>query len=376
MKYTYLLLLLIALGCAAPQPQNAQQTISDISEPDTKTYELQLVVPELDIPWGMTFLPDGSMLITEKKGRLLHHKDGQTTEVSGLPESLYVRGQGGLLDVLAHPDYAQNGYIYLTMGSSEGGGEGGNTMVVRAKLQDMVLTDMETIYKATPNTKSGNHWGSRLAFDREGYLYFTIGDRFNRDVNPQDLTRDGGKVYRLHDDGRIPQDNPFVGQAGAKTAAYSYGHRNPQGMTRHPKTGAIWTHEHGPKGGDEVNIIQPGNNYGWPVITYGRNYTGTSITDETARPGMEQPLYYWLPSIAPSGMAFGTAKYPEWEDDLLVGSLKFEYLERLDLEDGKVVAREKLFADVGRVRSVETDAEGNLYLGVEGKGIFRVVAVE
>jgi glucose/arabinose dehydrogenase len=211
-------------------------------------------------------------------------------------------------------------------------------------------------------------------FDNEGYLYFSVGDRGRRDDNPQDLTRDGGKVYRLHDDGTIPSDNPFVETDGAVKAAFSYGHRNPQGMVRHPKTGAIWTHEHGPLGGDEINIIRAGANYGWPEITYGKNYSGTTITKDTALPGMEQPLYYWIPSIAPSGMTFVSGGvYPEWEGSLLVGSLKFEYLERLVIENNKVIYREKVAEDIGRVRDVIMGVDGYIYLAVENKGVYKIV---
>ncbi len=193
-------------------------------------------------------------------------------------------------------------------------------------------------------------------------------------MNPQDITRDGGKIYRIHDDGRIPNDNPFVGKSGSKTAIYSYGHRNPQGLAKHPETGKIWEHEHGPRGGDEINIVQIGKNYGWPVITYGINYSGTKITDETSRPGMEQPLYQWTPSIAPSGMTFVTSdKYPKWKGNLLVGSLSFQDLERLELKNNKVTYREKLLDGMGRVRNVRQGPDGFIYVGIEGKGIYRLV---
>ena len=205
-------------------------------------------------------------------------------------------------------------------------------------------------------------------------MYFGIGDRGNRDVNPQDISRDGGKIYRLNLDGSIPKDNPFVGKENAKEAVFSYGHRNPQGMVTHPKTGEIWEHEHGPKGGDEINIIRSGINYGWPTITYGINYSGTPITDKTSMPNMAQPYYYWVPSIGPSGMAFSSSGvYPDWTDNLFAGSLKFEYLERLVIENNKVVKREKVLDKIGRVRNVVEGPDGYLYLGVEGKGILKIV---
>jgi glucose/arabinose dehydrogenase len=338
------------------------------------SYTVETVVADLDIPWGIDFLPDGTLLITEKKGELLLHKDGETKTIAGMPD-VVVRGQGGLMDVAVDPDYESNGWIYLSYASDlENDGKGANTTIARAKLDNMTLVDLEVLYKATPNTKRGQHFGSRIEFDTEGYLYFTIGDRGNRDVNPQDLTRDGGKVYRINRDGSIPEDNPFMERNNAKTAIYSYGHRNPQGMARHPETGEIWTHEHGPQGGDEINIIEAGKNYGWPRITYGINYSGTKITDDTSLPGMEQPLHYWDPSIAPSGMAFVTGDiYPNWRGNLLVGSLKFQYVNRVTLEGNKVVGEEKIVQGLGRVRSICTSPDGYIFVGIENKGVVRIL---
>lgn len=313
------------------------------------------------------------MLISEKNGTLIHFKDGQKTKVKNVPE-VYQRGQGGLLDLELHPNYKENGWIYITYSSTEGGGEGGNTALIRARLQNGALTDIEKLYKGAENSTRGQHFGSRIEFDDKGYLYFTIGDRGNRDENPQDLSRDGGKVYRLHDDGRIPDDNPFVQTPNAKKAIYSYGHRNLQGLIWHPEFKEIWNHEHGPMGGDEINAIKPGANYGWPIITYGINYNGTPITDQTEKPGMEQPLHYWVPSIAPSGFAYvNSAIYPQWKGNLLVGSLKFQYLERLEMEGRKVTHRENLMVGIGRLRNVRIGPDGYIYVAVENKGIFKVV---
>jgi glucose/arabinose dehydrogenase len=353
----------------------AQQTESSVKaeEPANLKYTTEVVVSDIPIAWGLEFLPDGSMLIAEKAGDLIHFKNGVKTKIEGMPE-VYNRGQGGLLDVKLHPDYANNGWIYISYASSEGEGSGGNTAIMRAKLNGNTLTNQEVLYKAEPNTTRGQHFGSRIVFDNDGYLFFSIGERGDHFVNPQDLTRDNGKVYRLHDDGKIPTDNPFVNTPNAKKAIYSYGHRNPQGMIVHPTTGEIWTHEHGPQGGDEINIIKPAKNYGWPVISYGINYDNTIITELTAKEGMEQPLFYWVPSIAPSGLAIVTSdKYPDWKDNLLVGSLKFGYVERLIIENNKVVKREKLFEGVGRVRNVKQAPDGFIYLGVEGKGIVKVI---
>jgi glucose/arabinose dehydrogenase len=333
----------------------------------------EVIVPDLTIPWGFTFLPDGALLITEKTGQLIHFKDGIKSLISGAPE-VYLRGQGGFMDIILDPNYEENGWIYMSYSSTNNREEGGNTTIGRARLKNKALVDFELLYKAVPNTKKGQHWGSRLAFDDEGFLYFTIGDRGLRDVNPQDLTKDGGKVYRINPDGSIPNDNPFIDSIEAKTAIYSYGHRNPQGMVRHPKTGQIWTHEHGPKGGDELNIIEKGKNYGWPVISYGVNYSGTKFTELTEKEGMMQPLYYWVPSIAPSGMAFiNSEKYRDWDENLLVGSLKFEYLNMCTIKNNKIVKQERLLDGIGRVRSVEQGPDGYIYVGVENLGIVKLL---
>lgn len=373
-KKIYSLLFIISITCFTC----AQQMESEVKaeDPVDINYTTELVVPELNIPWGMTFLPDGSMLITQKSGELIHFKDGTKTNIEGVP-GVYVRGQGGFLDIELHPDYENNGWIYMTYASQEGEEEGGNTALIRAKLNGTTLVELEQLYKAGPNSKKGQHWGSRIEFDDEGYLYFSIGDRGNRDENPQDITRDCGKIYRLNDDGSIPKDNPFVDVENAKTAIFSYGHRNPQGMAKNPFTGAIWVNEHGPQGGDEINVVEKGKNFGWPVISYGINYNGTSFTDITEKEGMEQPLFYWVPSIAPSGMAIVSSdKYPDWEGNVLVGALKFKYLERLILENNEVIKREKLFENIGRVRNVVQAPDGYIYVAVEGKGIYKIVPEE
>ncbi|MGK0252694.1 MAG: glucose/arabinose dehydrogenase [Mariniflexile sp.] len=371
MKHTSILLTLLLATCLSC----AQQIESEIKaeSPSFKNHTNEIVVPDLSIPWGLAFLPDGSLLITEKSGELIHFKNGVKTTIEGIPE-VYVRGQGGLMDLKLHPNYNENGWIYFSFASAEGEGDGGNTAIMRAKLKDNTLIDKQLLYKANPNTKKGQHFGSRIEFDNNGYLYFSIGERGERDMNPQDITRDCGKIYRLYDDGRIPEDNPFVNTPNAKKAIYSYGHRNPQGMTKNPETGDIWVHEHGPQGGDEINIIKKGKNYGWPVISYGINYDSTSFTDLTEKEGMEQPFFYWVPSIAPSGMTFVTSdKYPDWKGNLLVGSLKFNYLERLIITDNEVIKREKLMEGIGRVRNVHQGTDGYIYVGVEGKGVIKII---
>lgn len=340
---------------------------------DNTSYTTELVVDGIGIPWGIDFLPDESMLVTEKSGTLYHIVNGKKTAIKNVP-AVYNRGQGGLLDIKVHPDFKNNNFIFITYASEEGEGKGGNTALIRAELKNNALENIKTLYKATPNTTRGQHFGSRIVIDDQGFIFFTIGERGNRDENPQDITRDGGKLYRLHIDGSVPKDNPFVGKENAKEAIWSYGHRNPQGMEINPETNTIWLHEHGPKGGDEINIPKKGLNYGWPSITYGKNYSGTTITKDTSKPGMEQPVFYWVPSIAPSGMSFVTSdKYPNLKGNLLSGSLKFQYLEHNILDDENVTKRERLLKDIGRVRSVEEGPDGFIYIGVESKGILKLV---
>jgi glucose/arabinose dehydrogenase len=363
-----LLITALAFQLSCAQVENTPP----IKTPTAVSYTTELVVPDVEIPWGMVFLPNGSLLYTEKEGKLILFQYGKKNEISGLPKT-YVRGQGGLMGLALHPNFEQNNRIYFAMATPNNDASGGNTGIYSATLLGNALKNVKLLYKAEPDTKKGQHFGSRIVFDKEGYLYFSVGDRGNRDENPQDITRDNGKIYRLNDDGSIPKDNPFVGIDGAKQAIYSYGHRNPQGLTLHPKTGALWENEHGPRGGDEINIIEAGKNYGWPKITYGKNYSGTTITKNTALPGMEQPFYYWVPSIAASGMAFVTGnKYPDWEGDLLVGSLTKTYLERLTIRNNKVVAREKIADGIGRVRDVIIGPYGYIHIAVEFEGIYRI----
>jgi len=373
-KYTlfFFTIIIILVSC---EKSNQKEITASLDPGNFNGYEIETVVDGIDVAWGMAFLPDGSMLITEQEGNLIHFKNGEKILVQGVPK-VYYENQGGLLDIELHPNYKENGWIYFSYSSHiENQGKGANTAIMRAKLVDNKLVDQEILYEATPNTTKGGHFGSRLEFDREGYLYISIGDRQNRDVNPQDINRDNGKIYRLNDDGSIPLDNPFYNTEGAVKAIYSYGHRNPQGMTMHPLTGQIWTHEHGPQGGDEINIIHPGKNYGWPKITYGINYDDTIITDDTSLPGMEQPLHYWVPSIAPSGMAFVTSdKYPNWKGNLMVGSLKFKYLNRCVIEDNIVIKEEKIMEGmVGKVRNVRQAPDGYIYVSIEQLGIVRII---
>lgn len=365
---------IIACCILVPFLANSNETLPASLSQFNENITAKLHFADSGIPWGMAWLPNGDLLITLRDGKLKRLKKGQSNAeiISDLPE-IAVGSQGGLLDIAVHPDYANNGWIYFSY-AKEDNKSNKSTAIMRAKLSGKKLTEQEDIYVAQAYGRKGNHFGSRLVFDNQGYLYFSIGDRGKRDLNPQDITRDAGKVYRLHDDGRIPDDNPFVNNDKAKKAIYSYGHRNPQGMVKHPITGDIWTHEHGPRGGDEVNLIGKGKNYGWPIISYGINYSGTEITDLTQKKGMEQPLWYWDPSIAPSGMAFVTSdKYPYWQGNILVGSLKFGQIVMVTLAGNKAVKAEVVRDELTRVRNIKQGPDGYIYVGVDGQGIYKLI---
>jgi glucose/arabinose dehydrogenase len=357
---------------------NAFDSLPMQTKGSDKNISTSLLADGISIPWAMAQLPSGEILISERKGELRVFKNGSllSKRITGLPE-IHNHRQGGLLDLALHPDFAKNQWIYFTYASKSGKKDGSNTALMRATLNisNLSLTDKKLIYKAQPNSTKGQHYGSRIVFDDKGYIYFSVGDRGQRDVLPQDINKDGGKIYRLHDDGKIPVDNPFVNLADAKSAVFSYGHRNPQGLSIDPLTQKIWSHEHGPRGGDEVNVIKKGANYGWPVISYGINYNNTTLTELTKKSGMEQPKLYWNPSIAPSGMAFiSSDKYPQWQGKVLVGSLKFHHLILLEIRNNEVVKQTKLLADVGgRVRNVIQGSDGYIYLGIDGKGIIQLL---
>lgn len=327
-------------------------------------FRVVTVVEGLEHPWGLAFLPDGGMLVTERPGRLRLVRQGRLDPqpVEGLP-AIAAKGQGGLLDVALHPDFAQNRLIYISFAAAGEGGIG--TEVARGRLNGHRLEGVQTIFHLQPKSDKGIHFGSRLVFDRAGYLFITLGDRGEM-ARAQKWDDHAGSVIRLHDDGRVPADNPYKSHSGWKPEIYSIGHRNVQGAALHPQTGELWAHEHGPQGGDEINIIRAGNNYGWPVITYGVNYgLGTRIGMGTHRQGMIQPLHYWVPtSIAPSGMAFYEGdRFVHWQGDLFVGALREEMLVRLRFEGARVVEEEHLLKDaLGRIRDVRSGPDGYLYL--------------
>jgi len=321
------------------------------------------VAEGLEHPWGLAFLPDGRMLVTERPGRLrIVARDGQiSAPVSGVPR-VRARGQGGLLDVVLHPRFAENRLVYLSF--SEPGSGGSGTAVARGRLEGNALQGMEVIFRQTPKVDTAFHYGARLVFDREGKLFVGTGDRGMQDT-AQDLALGQGKLFRLNDDGTPASGLPFADRPGTHPGTFSYGHRNIQGMALHPTSGLLWTHEHGPRGGDEINIARSGRNYGWPVITFGINYTGTTIGDGlTEKPGMEQPLFQWTPSIGVSGMAFYSAeRFPAWQGDLFVGGLALTRLERLELDGERVRHREVLLDDWNqRIRDVRQGPDGALYV--------------
>ena len=323
---------------------------------------LTTVASGLEAPWGLAFLPDGRMLVTERPGRLrLVSDSGQlSAPLEGVPR-VFAMGQGGLLDVALDPGFGENRTLYLSYSEPVDGKA--RTAVARARLAGDRLEDVSVIFRQEPAVDARHHFGSRLVFDREGRLYVTMGDRGTQRDSAQDLGTHIGTVVRINPDGSAPADNPFAGREGAKAEIWSFGHRNIQGAALHPATGELWTHEHGPRGGDEINIARAGLNYGWPVITYGREYHGPKIGEGTAKAGMEQPLHYWVPSIAPSGMAFYTADaIPGWKGNLLVGALAAMQVARLELGPDNTVKHEERIAIAERVRDVRQGPDGAVYL--------------
>ena len=343
---------------------HASQALAATIQTELQRIDYQVLTTGLNHPWSLAFLPDGRMLVSERAGDLrLIGADGllDPRPVGGLPP-IHQYGQGGLLDVVLHPDFLRNRLVYFSY--AEQGPRGYGTAVARGRLRGHRLEEVQVIFRLQPKTAKTYHFGSRLVFDRQGHLFITLGDRGGR-MRAQDLGDLAGKLVRIDDDGTIPPDNPFVGVPGARAEIWSYGHRNIQGAALHPLSGQIWIHEHGPQGGDELNIPLPGRNYGWPVITYGVEYvSGLPIGEGTRKPGMQQPIHYWVPSIAPSGMAFYTGdRFPAWRGDLFIGSLKFRLLVRLRLDGERVLHEERMLADeLGRIRDVRQGPDGLIYL--------------
>jgi glucose/arabinose dehydrogenase len=355
-------------------------TPGGVVESEVQKFVVDTVISGLSVPWGLAFLPDGDLLISERAGTLHRFSKGKLSPpIKGLPP-IMAFGQGGLLDLSLHPDYEKNGWIYIAYSAlnTESKNRIGNTAILRARLQGDKLVDQQIIYKGTPDTDRGHHFGCKIAFDNKGHIFFGNGERGQHFDFPQKLDNSNGKIHRLNDDGSVPDDNPFVGVPGAVQSIYSYGHRNPQGTCIHPVTGELWVSEHGPRGGDELNLIKPGLNYGWPVISYGINYDGTILTKYSEKEGMEQPVFYWTPSIAPCGMTFVTGnRYKSWQNNLLVGALSFKYLERMVIKNHSVMHREKLLEGIGRVRNVVMSPDGIIYIAIENPGkILRLIPIE
>jgi glucose/arabinose dehydrogenase len=335
-------------------------------------YRIVEVVNGLVRPWSIAFLPNGDVLITERPGRLRIARNGKLLEkpVEGVPEAVF-SSQGGLLEVMPHPNFASNRFLYLTYSKPLTEPKQSTTALIRGRFENDRLTDVQQLFESV--SQGRGHFGGKIAFDKNGYLFLTLGDRQappqgNLEAHPaQDLSNHHGKMIRLHDDGRVPADNPFVSKAGARPEIWSYGHRNIQGIAIHPETGDVWTHEHGPQGGDELNLVQPGRNYGWPVIGYGVNYrTGLAIHTGTHREGMEQPVHIWVPSIGISGLMVYTGdRFPQWRGNLFAGALVGQRLARLTLKDKDVVHEETLAQNLGRIRDVRQGPDGLIYLVTE-----------
>lgn len=379
-------LLILALGAAfnvdwggsALRPAMAASQPLEVGEPPHKesdadvSFTATAITDQLTMPWSFAFLPDGDILVTERGGTLqrLAPDSGLLTPIAGVPEVFY-QGQGGLFDIALHPDFPEPAWVYLTYSAPMGEGRS-TTRLARALLQGDALREVEVLYTTAPLLDTKKHYGSRLLFDGE-YLYMTMGERGQREL-AQHLDTDLGKVLRFNRDGSIPGDNPFATTRGALPAIFTYGHRNPQGLARHPATGELWVTEHGPQGGDELNRLVAGANYGWPVITYGEEYGGGKIGEGSEKPGMEQPLYYYVPSIATGGLGFYQgSQFPDWNGDAFIGALRALHLNRLSLGTDGEVTEHRLLADLNlRVRDVKQGPDDNLYVLSEQGSLVRL----
>ncbi len=378
MKSTkYYLSALLIIGITFSGKSCTSKEESPVS-PDTElkfTTQTEKLVIKVDTlhrgfqnPWGMTWLTDGRMLVTERKGEILIFKDDKFTgaKVQGLP-AVYANGQAGLLDITVHPNFEQNGWIYISYAKPIPGG--GATTIARFKLKGNAATEFQDLLVTTPVWNGGTHYGSRIVFDNQGFLYFTNGERGSQN-NAQDLSNSHGKIHRIKDDGTIPTDNPFLNTPNAVKSIWTYGNRNPQGMIYDKVNNRIWEVEHGPMGGDELNLVEKGKNYGWPVITYGMNYNGTPITNITQKDGMEQPKHFWVPSIATCGMMMVTSdKYPEWKGNFLIAALAKQHIARVEMNGTSFSKEEKLLPNIGRVRQVSESPVGYIYAITEGTGL-------
>ena len=361
-----------------------RESYKDITNPTPKYYQtlshklqVDTVATSADIPWGIKVDKNGTLYYTDRSGEFYIQEQGKSAvEIQNIPD-VWEYGQGGLLDVALHPDFEQNNIIYLSYSKKQSGTSKGTTAVAMGTLQGDKLVNVKDIFVALPYVNTKYHFGSRIVFDNANYIYVSVGDRGKRDDHPQFLTNSCGKIHRLHLDGSIPEDNPFVNQEDAIQSIWSYGHRNPQGLIYDPAKDEIWENEHGPRGGDELNLIQKGQNFGWPLVSYGINYNGTVFTNETHREGFIDAKQTWVPSIAPSGMAQITGNnFPGWEGNILTGSLRFDYVS-MDVVDanGSLISEERILEGIGRVRSIEMGQDGYLYVGVEEPGRILKVSV-
>ena len=336
---------------------------------DAPEYEVVPVAEGLDHPWSLTFMPDGSMLIVELSGHIRVVRDGELTpeRVAGVPP-VYFESQGGLFDVLLDPEFEENGFVYLSY--AHGNPDNNGTRVTRARFDGTALSDLKVIFDAVPTKDTPVHYGGRMSFLPDGTLLVTVGDGFDYREEAQKLDSHLGKIVRIERDGDVPADNPFIGREDALPEIWSYGHRNQQGLLYDEVSGRVYEHEHGAQGGDEINVVEPGKNYGWPVITWGIDYSGARISPYTEYEGMEQPLLHWTPSIAPAGFTiYRGSIFPEWEGDMFVGALAGQHVRRVDMENGEPVGQEELFGDLGkRIRDVRTGPDGHLYIVTDGEG--------
>ncbi|MFC4874112.1 PQQ-dependent sugar dehydrogenase [Negadavirga shengliensis] len=369
--YNFILVGVLSMVALACDP-----SVEETAEPDPfavasekLSFKVDTLYTEFENPWGMAWLPDGRMLVTERKGEILIFENDQHTgeKLAGVP-AVHEVNQAGLLDIQLHPDYAQNGWVYIAYAKPVEGG--GATAIMRGKIEGNSFVETEDLIITTPAVEGGRHFGSRIVFDNDNYLYFSNGDRGSHPENAQTLKNSHGKIHRIHDDGRIPDDNPFVDEPGAIPSIWTYGNRNPQGLVYDKENDRIWGIEHGPQGGDEINLIEKGKNYGWPEITYGIDYDGSVISEDTEKEGMEQPVHYWVPSIAPCGSMLVTSdRYPQWRGNLLVGALAKQHIARVELEGTSYLGEEKLLQDIGRVRHVAESPDGYIYAVTEGTGL-------
>ena len=363
------LLFLVSSLTKAGDIQNWDDSVEKTKK---ETFRVETFIEGFDIPWGMVFLPNQNLIVSDRNGSLwlVDYKEKSKNQIRGVPNVRY-KGQGGLLDVEIHPDFINNNYIYIGFTDYLNSKKNRTfTSIIRARLKNISLTDQKIIYKAddTFYDNSTIHYGTRIVFDDKGFLYFSIGDRGKRN-QAQLLEYPNGKIHRLNADGSIPSDNPFFENNNAIKSIWTYGNRNPQGLAMHPASSILFETEHGPRGGDELNILSSGKNYGWPEITYGKNYSGTTITKYTHKEGMEQPVIHWTPSIAVCGIDFYDGElFNNWKNNLLVSSLKFERLYRLEIDDDKVIDQEIIYEAGSRIRDVQTGPEGFIYIALEDPG--------